>query len=345
MFKKIYVLTVSLLEITLKCNMKCIHCGSSAGYQRKNELTTDEWIDVCKQLADLGCKRIALLGGEPFLRKDWYKISQKIRDLNIKLIIVSNGQSITIDIINKLQKLEPYTINISIDGATPKTHDYIRGVKGSFIKCKKALENLREANIPTTVITTVHKNNIKELPAMRDFLLNTGTAWQLQPSAPIGRFPRDRVLSKEEFYAAAMFIATTRTNYSFKEMPIIGADPFGYHSTKLPNIGLTPWRGCEAGISHMDIQSNGGIKGCLALPDKFVEGNTKETSLSQIWNNPDSFAYNRKFKESDLKNDCVGCKYGKTCKGGCLTFSDSITGESHCDPYCLRAIEKTLFSN
>lgn len=342
MFKRKYILDTSLLEITLQCNMKCIHCGSSAGYKRESELSTNEWINVCEQLADLGCRRIALLGGEPFLRKDWFIIAQKIRDFDINLVIMSNGLCINKEIIDLLRKLEPYTVSISIDGANPETHDSIRGVKGSFKKCKESLESLRRAGISTSVVTTLHKSNIKELPAMRDFLLNTGTAWQLQMAVPIGRFSKDLLLSKEEFYASAMFIATTRTQYSFKEMPIIGADPIGYHSTMLPNTGLSPWKGCMAGINHLDIQSDGEIKGCLALPDEFIEGNIKNIDLSQIWNNPDAFSYNRKFKIEELKNECVGCKYGKTCKGGCLSVSTSVTGEKHDDPYCLRLIEKSF---
>jgi len=322
--------------------MRCIHCGSSAGHKRENELSTDKWINICGQLADLGCRRVALLGGEPFLRKDWYTIAQKVRDLDMNLIIMSNGLCVNKDIVELLQKLEPYTVSISIDGANPETHDSIRGVKGSFMKCKEALELLRKADIPTTVVTTLHKNNIKELPAMKDFLLNTGTVWQLQMASPVGRFSKDIILSKEEFYAAAMFIATTRTRYSFKEMPIMGADPIGYHSAMLPNTGLSPWKGCTAGVNHLDIQSDGGIKGCLALPDEFIEGNIKETNLSKIWNDSDAFSYNRKFGIEDLKNECIGCKYGKTCKGGCMSVSTSVTGKGHGDPYCLRLIEKSF---
>jgi len=123
-------------------------------------------------------------------------------------------------------------------------------------------------------------------------------------------------------------------------MPIMGADPIGYHSTMLPNVGLSPWKGCTAGINHLDIQSDGGIKGCLSLPDEFIEGNVREKSLSQIWNDLDAFSYNRKFKIDDLKNECIGCRYGKTCKGGCMSVSTSVTGEKHGDPYCLRLIEK-----
>ena len=78
-------------EITLACNLNCIHCGSAAGYCRENELTTDEALDVCDQLANLGCKEVTLLGGEPFLRKDWHLISQRLISHDIDVKIVSNG--------------------------------------------------------------------------------------------------------------------------------------------------------------------------------------------------------------------------------------------------------------
>ena len=46
MFIKKYVPYSTLFELTLRCNMRCIHCGSSAGSQREEELTTDEWIKI-----------------------------------------------------------------------------------------------------------------------------------------------------------------------------------------------------------------------------------------------------------------------------------------------------------
>ena len=57
-------------ELTLACNMNCMHCGSSAGQTRPNELTTKEALDLCDQLNELNAKFINLTGGEPILRKD-----------------------------------------------------------------------------------------------------------------------------------------------------------------------------------------------------------------------------------------------------------------------------------
>ena len=342
MLSRKYIPYSTLIEFTLKCNMRCIHCGSSAGYNRKNELSTNEWIDVIKQLSNLRCKLVTLLGGEPFMRKDWDVISREIRDQGMDLTIISNGLCINDSIIKKLKSLDIYTIAISLDGSSPETHDYIRQVKGSFKKCKEVLKSLKKEAIPTSVVTTLNKTNLKDLPAMREFLLNKGIAWQIQIAVPMGRFTRDQMLSEEEFYAAALFISSTRKEYTFKELPIMGAHCFGYYSSILPNIMLSPWQGCQAGISGLGIQSDGMIKGCLSLTDEFIEGDVRKNKLEEIWNNPKAFSYNREFTTQNLKNSCKDCKYGKKCRGGCLSVSTSLTNQTNSDPYCLYLIEKEM---
>jgi len=321
--------------------MRCIHCGSAAGEERKKELPMDAWNRITKDLAELRCHDIALIGGEPFLNQDWFHIARTIKESSMEVSMVTNGWLITDIVISQLRTLEPYSIAVSIDGATPSTHDDIRRQPGSFERCITVLERLMKAGIRTTVVTTVHKRNIHELPLLRDILAYKGIAWQLQLAAPFGRFPRDLALSKDEFYATALFIASTRKQYTIEELPIIGAHCFGYNSHVLPNINLIPiWRGCQAGISIMGIQSDGGVKGCLSLPDDYVEGNATSHPIKEIWENADAFAYNRHFSIQELTNGCIGCRFGKQCKGGCLSISTAMTGRRHGDPYCLSAIEK-----
>ena len=91
MFKKKFVPNYIALELTLKCNMRCIHCGSAAGSIRKDEMSKDEWIQVCRDASDIGCKLVTFLGGEPFLRKDWFEIAQNIKDLGMNVSIITNG--------------------------------------------------------------------------------------------------------------------------------------------------------------------------------------------------------------------------------------------------------------
>ena len=122
-------------ELTLACNMKCMHCGSTAGQTRTNELTTKEALDLCDQLKELKAKYINFTGGEAILRSDWIEIGKKVKDLGMELSLLSNGLAIDEKITPIFRKLDLYGIAISLDGGISETHDSIRGINGSFNKC------------------------------------------------------------------------------------------------------------------------------------------------------------------------------------------------------------------
>jgi radical SAM protein with 4Fe4S-binding SPASM domain len=333
-------------ELTLSCNMRCMHCGSSAGDTRSQELTTNEALNLCSQLQELRAKYINLTGGEALLRKDWYVIAKEIKDRGMQVSVLSNGLLLNQKTIAQLRNVGVYAIAISLDGGTAQTHDTIRGIPGSFEKCLSGLEALKKENLPATIITTVHKGNLSELPLIRDLIIGKTKAWQIQIAVPIGRFPREYILSKEEFYAVALFIAAMKKRYSARELAVMGAHSIGYHSQVLRNTMVSPvWNGCQAGISVLGIESDGSIKGCLSLPESFVEGNIRQRPLADIWEDPSSFSYNRDFSRTDLKDQCTTCRFGKTCKGGCTTVSASLTGAPHNDPYCLYHFESQILNS
>ncbi len=329
-------------EFTLKCNSKCIHCGSSAGKSRLDELNTEEALTLVKGLRSCGYDGIALMGGEPFLRDDWYDVAQEIKKNKMKLTIVSNGLEIK-NQIRKLKKLQIDCVSLSLDGGIPKTHDYIRGIRGAYNKVLGSIKTLQKENIPVSVITTVNKINFKELNLIRDLLINKKIAWQIQIALPIGRFSRNLVISRKQFYGVAMFIALNLKKYSVRELPLIGAHCFGYFSMILPELGLDPWIGCQAGKSVLGIQSNGNIKGCLTLSDDFIEGNIRTTNISDIINSRFDLKYNQYLHKNNSQDYCYNCEMFKKCKGGCLGTRMALN--SFDNPYCLRAIEKNLFKN
>ena len=197
--------------------MRCIHCGSSAGNDRPKELTKKEWIDVSKKLNEIGTQLVAFSGGEPLIRKDWFEIGQNVRNLGMDLSIISNGYAIDKKTISQFRKLEPYSVAISLDGATASTHNSVRQVEGSFQKCLEVLILLKDSDLPTTVVTTVHKKNFGELPKIREMLLDKEIAWQIQIANPVGRFPNKPTLSKEDFYSLGLFIAQSKNEYSKKK--------------------------------------------------------------------------------------------------------------------------------
>ena len=89
---KNYVPVHVVWELTLACDLKCMHCGSRAGHRRSDELSTSECLEVVEALARLGTREISLIGGEAYLRKDFTEIIHAIHDRGIYCAIQTGGR-------------------------------------------------------------------------------------------------------------------------------------------------------------------------------------------------------------------------------------------------------------
>lgn len=78
-------------EITLACDLKCLHCGSRAGRRRPDELNTAECLEVIESLARLGTREVSLIGGEAYLRKDWTELIRAIRSHDMYCAVQTGG--------------------------------------------------------------------------------------------------------------------------------------------------------------------------------------------------------------------------------------------------------------
>ena len=84
-------------EITLACDLACRHCGSRAGKERPDELTTAECLDMVDQMAALGVKEVTLIGGEAYLREDWTDIIRRIRSHKMICSTTTGGRGLTLE--------------------------------------------------------------------------------------------------------------------------------------------------------------------------------------------------------------------------------------------------------
>ena len=109
-------LTTAVWEITMGCNMRCKHCGSSCAEALPDELNTSEALEVCDQLKDLGLKVITLSGGEPTTRSDWHIIAKRLVDNGIITSIITNGWLIDENFIQNAITSGIRSVCLSIDG-------------------------------------------------------------------------------------------------------------------------------------------------------------------------------------------------------------------------------------
>lgn len=325
-------------EVTMGCNMRCGHCGSSCAEPLPGELTTEEAYGLIDQIAELGLQWITLSGGEPTTRKDLPLLVRRLRERGISVNVITNGWLMTAELARSLRESGVYTVAVSIDG-TEEIHDSIRK-EGSFARTKSAIAFLKDAGIKTGVITTVSKRNLDILAELREQLIDIGAdSWQLQIGLPMGNLAQrpDWLIEPEQMNDVIDFCYQTAMQGRIVVYP---ADCIGYYTEKEEYIrqksfpgGTQLWDGCNAGVRGFGVLHNGDILGCTSIRDReYIEGNIKDKSLLEIWHGPDSFQWRRAFQKTDLTGDCAICTYGGKCLGGCpntrLTMNGTMKSEN-----------------
>lgn len=331
------------VELTLRCNLRCLHCGSTAGKPRQGELEPDEWISIMEQLAVLGCREVCILGGEPLLFPGWFQIAEIICDLGMDLVLITNGWFITPHVVRQFQGLKRLDrIGISLDGASTDVHDHIRGRRGSFQRALSSLWLLRDAGFEVGAITSVSKLNLSELFKIRDLLVGQNITWQMQTVAGHGQRWSDKWnLTPEQNYQVAEFIAKSRAEFGVERLPVAGSHGFGYFSERLRGYTeLSVWPGCGAGIALLGICSSGHVKPCLSQPDSSIIGNLREESLRTIWQDDTRFPRTRGFRLEMLSGFCRECPHALACRGGCPNLALAATGSDTDNPFCCYRLEK-----
>jgi len=327
-------------ELTLACNLKCRHCASSAGQPRPNELTTAEALAICEQFPALAVQEVDFTGGEPLMRRDWWRIAARVAELGITTRIVTNGLPLTAKTVARIREVGISTVGISLDGLEA-THDDIRVRPGLWRRVVAGIQRTLDGGVQVGVITAVNSRNLRELPALAEFLRSIGvTHWQLQPNLPRGRSGEagDLALSDREFLELGAFFRAEQPVAHEKGLEMVPADSLGYFTVLDPFE--PPWRGCHAGLYALGIMSDGRIKGCLTMPDDMVEGDLHENDLWDIWFQENAFPYTRRFSTAQMGANCRDCAMAEQCQGGCTAMSCVCTGTPHNNPYCFHGIER-----
>jgi radical SAM protein with 4Fe4S-binding SPASM domain len=329
-------------EITFACNMRCLHCGTSAGKRRPDELTTEESLKLIDELAALGTDNITLSGGEPLLREDWPVLARAIKGKGIKTCMVTNGLAVTEKTIEEFATIGFNDVGVSFDG-TEKTHNYIRQREDSFGTALNAMKMMSEnGKFTFCAVTQVSNINLDELDQIRSLLLDAGCRkWRIQMTTSTGRMKDtgNLVLAQDNYmrFIDKLLAFKEKDN----EISVDVGENIGFYGCKGTELWQgVPYFGCYAGTRVVGIESNGNVKGCLSMPEEYVEGNIRDSSFTAIWNKPDAFAYNRQFTRETASGFCHDCRYLPLCRGGCATTSFSASGCRADNPYCTYRIEQ-----
>ena len=165
-------------ELTERCNLACRMCyvcqSSNDAARRAKELSMGEWLDLSRQAVDNGMVFLLLTGGEVFVRHDFFELYTPLTRMGLILTLFTNGTLITDAVAARLAEAPPSRTEITLYGATAATYEAITGVPGSYARCCAGIEALVKRRVPLGLKTTVTRQNVAELDAMRQMAHNWG---------------------------------------------------------------------------------------------------------------------------------------------------------------------------
>lgn len=345
-------------DFTHKCNLRCNHCYSKSGTIKEEELSTKEAIDVVDQLVHIGVTALAFSGGEPLSRRDFFEVAGHAVKCGLYVSVATNGTLLTKEIVQKLKSANIHYVEISIDGATAKTHDSFRGVDGAFDKAVEGLKNCVEADLCACIASTATKNNLEEFPAIIDLaeeigaerftyfnFIPTGRANVLfdQDLSPEEREKLMRYLLNRMSKCCKTTILTTAPQLARVALQCQGPNGTGEVTMSMAHMQTAKVSkkavplsdfigGCGAGRLYCSLSPQGDVHPCVFLPLKV--GNLKKAKFENIWLNSELF--NALRDRSKLNGVCSKCSFKYIC-GGCRARASAYNSGDFLasDPGCI----------
>src|SRR5262249_41848642 len=307
------------VELTYRCNFRCIHCYNTTHVGGKSELTTQEWIRVLSELAEMGCYDATFTGGEIFVRKDVLEILRAACEFGFSFRINTNGSLIDEKFLQHFDSMRPYlqSFDISFYGASPEVHDTLARRAGAHEKTVNAVRLLAGAKFPLVAKFVTMRDNFDGIERFEKEMDDLGVphcvhTGSLIPQTDRNRAPLVQLLTDEQYQ---QLLATRR------------------HSAGAGNPGA-----CRPGIIRGAITPEGFVSPCEGLTD-FKLGSLREHTLPEIWHGG-QFRNFRQVIEQDA--ECATCNLQSGCSR-CPAHSYLETGNLlKCAPIQRHNAEITL---
>jgi len=290
-----------LLELTYRCNEKCIHCYATEDKpSEQKELTTNEWFEVLDQLYKNNVMFLTLTGGEVAVRSDFFDIFDYAIKKCFVIDIFSNGMAFSDNQIADIACRYPKSFQSSIYSHIPETHDKITRVKGSFEKTLHTLNEFKKLGVPIVVKTVMMKENCYDYDGLRNLVNDLGAT--LQVGTSIG--------AKNDGSFSPLFHRIEEDNIL---MPILKGEIIRQKS--VPSNKELDMSLCGAGFNGISINPYGDVFPCNSLDIKL--GSVKEQTISDIWAESVELEKVRNLSISNLlKCNCCDClNYCQFCPG------------------------------
>ena len=349
-------------ESTRACLLACAHCRAEAQSEPvPGELTTDEAERLIDSVAEFGTPApvLVITGGDALMRPDLDHLITRAKRAGIHVALApSVTPLLTDDRLASLRELGVKVASLSIDGASPGTHDRMRGIPDHLTASIDAIRRMRDHGFVVQINTTVTPSNVHELPAVAELLVRNGASiWEVFFLVNVGRGAAMAELSPEEHEDVAQFLYDA-SHYGFvvrtvegpmfrrivrwREQGIEGkrgslyerlTDGLAARLGPATSASRAQARGTRDGRGIVFVSSTGDVTPAGFLP--LVLGNVRDRSLAEIYRHDPVF---QRLRVADFDGPCGRCEHRELC-GGSRSRAFAATGDPFAsDPACAYAV-------
>jgi len=323
-----YPLKQLYFYLTEGCNLKCRHCWIAPKYQAPDKpaqgLDVGLFRSIIAQAKPLGLKGVKLTGGEPLMHPAIFELLEVIRTEQIHLSVETNGVLCTPQLAVALKGAGKNTfVSVSLDGADADTHEWVRGVKGSFDAVLEGIRNLVKAGFRPQVIMTIMQRNrhqIEQVVRLAEQLGAGSVKFNLvQPlERGVAMHAAMETLSIEELVELGRWVETT-LSFSTK-LRIFYSHPMAFRP--LGAMFGDKGNGCGlCGItSILGVLADGSYALCgigESVPE-LVFGHAAKDRLEDVWQQTPLLDELRGGFASKLEGICADCLLKNICLGSCV---------------------------
>jgi radical SAM protein with 4Fe4S-binding SPASM domain len=310
------------IEVTRRCPLECQHCYNNLPMgdhdARSREMSTDEHFRMLDELVEMGCFWLLYTGGEIFARKDFLEIYTHAKQKGFLITLFTNGTLINEKIADYLVEWPPFAIEITLYGRTRETYEALTQIPGSYEKCLRGIELLRERHLPLKLKTVATSINKHEISAMRRFAEESlGVEFkcdgQINPRIDCSQSPLAVRLTPEEVVAldlnAPKGISEYRrlVKHDFENPP------------SLAQIDTTYF--CGGGMNSFSVNAYGEMGICVISQQETFD--IRQSGLKPAWEHS---LHEVRTRKRTRVTKCIQCRIQSIC-GMCPANGEMENGD------------------
>lgn len=306
--------------INSRCNLMCKHCNVVESNSDVNEATLEDVEKIAGNLVKVGAGVIVLMGGEPFLRKDYPEMIKIFVKHGLNVRLQTAGMKVaTPQILQACVNAGARDINVSLDSLDSSKQDYINSVPGSWDEAIKTIANISQIfpgkGAITSFGTVVSRYNFAEIPSILKLAIRTGWYLSLVPvhitcqEQPLTyRSYDDSFNVRPSEFEELDSVFKTIIDMKKRGYPLFDSIPYLDSALNFMKYKKVTWRRngvCDSPDLYFKIRPNGDFAVCAdhKLPGKQVS--LIDPDFPKIYDSKD---FRNRVKLVTEK--CKGCQYG-----------------------------------